>query len=200
MKNELNSKKYGYARVSTRDQNEDRQMLALNEFGIQSVNIYVDKMSGKTFQRPEYRRLVGKLRAGDLLVVPSIDRLGRNYEEILSQWRMLTKERNVDIVVLDMPLLDTRKENKDLTGVFIGDLVLQILSYVAQCEREKIHQRQIEGIRAAHMRGVKFGRPRIKKPENFNEVAMRWRNKEISSRAAAAQLGVAQQTFLRWAK
>lgn len=196
----MGNKLYGYARVSSRDQNEERQMISLQGFGVEACNIFMDKMSGKDFKRPQYQRLVKKLRAGDTLIIPSIDRLGRNYDEIIFQWRLLTKEKDVDIVVLDMPLLDTRKENKDLTGVFIEDLVLQILSYVAQCEREKIRERQREGIDAAHKRGVKFGRPRIKKPKNFSKVSAQWRNKEISSRVAAAQLGVAQQTFLRWNK
>lgn len=157
-------------------------------------------MSGKDFNRPQYQKLVKKLRAGDVLVIQSIDRLGRNYEEILNQWRIITKEKHADIVVLDMPLLDTRQTGKNLTGTFVADLVLQILSYVAQTERENIKQRQKEGIAAAKMRGVQFGRPRKQIPENFPEVRLAWEQKKISSRKAAAQLGVAQDTFLRWAK
>ena len=152
-------KQYGYVRVSTKEQNEDRQMIALQEFPVLEKNIYMDKLSGKNFNRPQYKRLLRKLKPGDLLVVKSIDRLGRNYEEILLQWRMITKEKRVDVVVLDMPLLDTRKSGSDLTGTFVADLVLQILSYVAQTERENIHQRQMEGIAAAKLRGVQFGRP-----------------------------------------
>lgn len=149
---------YGYARVSSKEQNEQRQMIALTAFGIAKKNIYMDKQSGKDFDRPRYKRLVKKLHPGDLLVIQSIDRLGRNYGEILEQWRVITKEKRVDIVVLDMPLLDTRARGQDLTGTFIADLVLQILSYVAQTEREMIRKRQAEGIAAAKARGVKFGR------------------------------------------
>lgn len=148
---------YGYVRVSTKEQNEDRQLLALRDFAVLEKNIYMDKLSGKDFNRPQYRKLLKKLRPGDLLVVKSIDRLGRNYEEILLQWRIITKEKKVNVAVLDMPLLDTRKSGNDLTGTFVADLVLQILSYVAQTERENIHQRQMEGIAAAKLRGVKFG-------------------------------------------
>ena len=149
---------YGYVRVSTKDQNEDRQRIALAEFPVPEKNIFMDKLSGKDFNRPQYRRLMRKLRSGDCLVVKAIDRLGRNYEEILEQWRIITKEKGVDIVVLDMPLLDTRHTGRDLTGTFVADLVLQILSYVAQTERENIKQRQKEGIAAARLRGVQFGR------------------------------------------
>ena len=163
----MEKKTYGYVRVSTKEQNEDRQLIALQEFPVLEKCIYMDKLSGKDFNRPQYQKLLKKMRPGDLLVVKSIDRLGRNYEEILLQWRMITKEKQVDVVVLDMPLLDTRKSGNDLTGTFVADLVLQILSYVAQTERENIHQRQMEGIAAARLRGVQFGRPRKPVPELF---------------------------------
>lgn len=158
----------------------------------------MDKLSGKDFNRPQYKKLLRKLKQGDILVVKSIDRLGRNYEEILNQWRIITKEKQADIVVLDMPLLDTRQTGKDLTGTFVADLVLQILSYVAQTERENIHQRQMEGIAAAKLRGVKFGRPRKAIPEQFWKIKEDWENKKITSREAAQQLSIAQDTFLRW--
>lgn len=190
---------YGYIRVSTKEQNEDRQKIALREFSVPEQNTYMDKLSGKDFNRPHYRKLLRKLRAGDILVVKSIDRLGRNYDEILNQWRIITKEKRADIVVLDMPLLDTRQTGKDLTGTFVADLVLQILSYVAQTERENIRQRQMEGIAAARLRGVRFGRPRKRVPEDFGRLKTDWENKKISSREAAVRLGVAQDTFLRWA-
>ncbi|MBS7007464.1 recombinase family protein [Anaerostipes sp.] len=191
---------YGYARVSTKDQNETRQLLALEAFAVEKQKIYLDKLSGKNFERPNYKKLVKKLREGDVLVIQSIDRLGRNYGEILEQWRIVTKQIHADIVVLDMPLLDTRKKQDDLTGTFIADLVLQILSYVAQTERENIKKRQKEGIRAAKLRGVHFGRPRKPVPENFGELKQQWENGEISSRKAAMQLHIAQDTFLRWAR
>ena len=179
---------YGYIRVSTKDQNEDRQRIALAEFPVPEVNVFMDKLSGR------------KLRPGDCLVVKAIDRLGRNYEEILEQWRIITKEKKADIVVLDMPLLDTRQTGRDLTGTFVADLVLQILSYVAQTERENIKQRQKEGIAAARLRGVRFGRPRKPLPENFEQVKRDWEDKKITSREAAKQLSIAQDTFLRWAR
>ena len=191
---------YGYARVSSKEQNEQRQMIALTAFGIAKKNIYMDKQSGKDFDRPRYKRLVKKLHPGDLLVIQSIDRLGRNCGEILEQWRVITKEKRVDIVVLDMPLLDTRARGQDLTGTFIADLVLQILSYVAQTEREFIHQRQAEGIAAAKARGVKFGRPRKALPEGFGEVKARWERGELSARAAGKLLGVTHRSFLLWAQ
>lgn len=191
---------YGYVRVSTKEQCEDRQLIALNEFSVDKRKIYMDKLSGKDFNRPQYRRLMRRLRAGDVLVVKSIDRLGRNYEEILEQWRIITKEKNVDVVVLDMPLLDTRRSGRDLTGTFVADLVLQILSYVAQAERENTRQRQKEGIAAAKMRGVQFGRPRKPVPEDFKLVRREWEDQKIASREAARRLGVAQDTFLRWVK
>ncbi|MFR8088623.1 MAG: recombinase family protein [Lachnospirales bacterium] len=189
---------YGYVRVSTKEQNEDRQLLALRDFAVLEKNIYMDKLSGKDFNRPQYRKLLKKLRPGDLLVVKSIDRLGRNYEEILLQWRIITKEKKVNVAVLDMPLLDTRKSGNDLTGTFVADLVLQILSYVAQTERENIHQRQMEGIAAAKLRGVKFGRPRKDVPEQFWKLKEDWENEKITSREAVRQLSIAQDTFLRW--
>lgn len=188
---------YGYIRVSTKEQNEDRQRIALAEFPVPEENIFMDKLSGKDFNRPQYKKLMRKLRAGDSLVIKSIDRLGRNYEEILNQWRIITKEKKADIVVLDMPLLDTRQTGRDLTGTFVADLVLQILSYVAQTERENIKQRQKEGIAAAKLRGVQFGRPRKPIPDNFEQIKMDWEQKKITSREAANQLKVAQDTFLR---
>ena len=190
---------YGYVRVSTREQNEDRQVAALREFGVKDSCIILDKQSGKDFQRPGYRRLARRLKAGDTLVVKSIDRLGRNYDEILEQWRLLTKEKHVDIVVLDMPLLDTRR-GKDLTGVLIADIVLQLLSYVAQTEREFIHQRQAEGIAAAKARGVHFGRRAKDRGEDYEPVMAAWRRWELSGRAAARALNVAHGTFQRWCK
>ena len=190
---------YGYIRVSSKDQCEDRQWLALKQFDIPRKNIYVDKVSGKNFDRPQYNRLVKRLKKGDVLIVLSIDRLGRNYDEIQNQWRIITKEKQADIVVLDMPLLDTRKsQNNDLTGTFIADLVLQILAYVAQIERENIKQRQKEGIHAAKCRGVQFGRPRKNIPDNFDDVKGKWEKSEINSRQAAQILGISQNTFLRW--
>lgn len=190
---------YGYIRVSSKDQCEDRQWLALKQFDIPRKNIYVDKVSGKNFDRPQYNRLVKKLRKGDVLIVLSIDRLGRNYDEIQNQWRIITKVKQVDIVVLDMPLLDTRKKgDQDLTGTFIADMVLQILAYVAQIERENIKQRQKEGVYAAKSRGVIFGRPRKDVPQNFKEIKNQWLQNQITSRQAAKALGIAQSTFLRW--
>lgn len=185
---------YGYIRVSSVDQTEDRQMIALRGKGVAERHIYLDKQSGKDFHRPQYRRLVRALKPGDLLYVQSIDRLGRDYREIQQQWRLLTKEKGVDICVLDMPLLDTR-EGKDLMGTFIADLVLQILSFVAQSERENIRRRQQEGIAAAKARGVKFGRPPLPLPENFYEVHRRWRNKELTLRQAAEACGMPAGTF-----
>lgn len=196
----MKTEMYGYVRVSSKDQCEARQVLALREFKVPERNIYMDKMSGKDFNRPQYRRMVRKLKAGDVLVVKSIDRLGRNYEEILEQWRMLTKKKEVDVVVLDMPLLDTRMSGGNLTGVFVADLVLQILSYVAQTERENIRQRQREGIAAAKQRGVKFGRPKKQVPEEFARLREKWMQKEVSSREATKRLGISQDTFLRWSK
>lgn len=190
---------YGYVRVSTKEQNEDRQMIAMREFGVTESNIVLDKQSGKDFERPGYQRLVRKLKAGDTLVIKSIDRLGRNYDEILEQWRLLTKEKQIAIVVLDMPLLDTR-QHRDLTGMLIADIVLQLLSYVAQTEREFNRQRQAEGIAAAKAKGVHFGRKFKDRGENFDSVMDAWRKGKISGRAAAKELGVAHGTFQRWCK
>ena len=194
----MESTTYGYIRVSTKEQCEERQLIALREFPVPDEYIFMDKLSGKDFNRPQYKRLLRKLKRGDILVIKSIDRLGCNYEEILNQWRIITKEKQADIVVLDMPLLDTRQTGRDLTGTFVADLVLQILSYVAQTERENIRQRQMEGIAAAKLRGVQFGRPRKPVPENFSHLKERWERKEISSRQAAKELHIAQDTFLRW--
>lgn len=185
---------YGYIRVSSVDQNEDRQLVALHGKGVVDRNIYLDKQSGKDFERPQYQRLIKKIKQGDLLYVKSIDRLGRDYREIQQQWRLLTKEKGVDICVLDMPLLDTR-QGKDLMGTFIADLVLQILSFVAQSERENIRRRQEEGIAAAKARGVKFGRPPLPLPENFYEIHRTWRNKELTLRQAAEACGLPVGTF-----
>lgn len=196
----MKSTTFGYIRVSTKEQCEERQIIALRNFPVPEDKIFADKLSGKDFNRPQYQKLLRKLRPGDILVVKSIDRLGRDYEEILNQWRIITKEKRVDIVVLDMPLLDTRQTGKDLTGIFVADLVLQILSYVAQSERENIHQRQMEGIAVAKLRGVRFGRPRKPIPENFSDVKKRWETGIISSRQAARELHIAQDTFLRWAR
>ena len=170
---------YGYIRVSSKDQKEDRQQIALKEVGVERLNIYVDKRSGKDFNRPQYKKMLRKLKKDDLLYIKSIDRLGRNYEEILQQWRILTKEKGVDIVVLDMPLLDTRR-GKDLMGTFLSDIVLQVLSFVAENERTNIKQRQAEGIAAAKAQGIKFGRPPLPLPDNFYEVHKAWRSKKIT--------------------
>jgi len=191
---------YGYVRVSTREQNEERQLVAMRGFGIQDKNIFTDKQSGKDFIRPAYRRLLKKLKPDDIFIIKSIDRLGRDYEEILEQWRIITKELQAHIVVLDMPLLDTRQKERNLTGTFIADLVLQILSYVAQTEREFIRQRQAEGIAAAKERGVKFGRPLLERPAAFNEVKESWKRKEISASEAARRLQVDRMTFISWAE
>ena len=189
---------YGYVRVSSKDQNEDRQLIALSKFPVPKKNIYMDKLSGKDFNRPQYKRLLNIIEEEDVLVIKSIDRLGRNYSEILDQWRYLTKNRKAYIVVLDMPLLDTRK-NHDLMGTLIADIVLQLLSYVAETERDNIRQRQAEGIAAAKKRGVKFGRPVKKIPMDFYRVYNRWKNNKISGREAARLLGVAYNTFIKWA-
>lgn len=185
---------YGYIRVSSVDQNEQRQLVALHGRGVADRCIYMDKQSGKDFHRPQYRRMMKKLRAGDLLYVQSIDRLGRNYAEIRQQWQQLTKEKGVDICVIDMPLLDTR-QGKDLMGTFIADLVLQILSFVAQNERENIRKRQAEGIAAAKARGVKFGRPPLPLPDNFYGVHQAWRAKKLTLQQAAEACGMPVGTF-----
>lgn len=190
---------YGYVRVSTREQNEDRQMRALQEVKIPESNIYVDKQSGKDFNRPRYRRMLRKMKPEDLLYVKSIDRLGRNYEEILEQWRILTKEKKVDIVVIDMPLLDMRR-GKDLMGTFLSDIVLQVLSFVAENEHKNIRQRQKEGIEAARQRGVQFGRPPQNIPDNFEQMYIKWIRKEISGDEAAKKCSLSRTTFYRWAK
>lgn len=185
---------YGYIRVSSRDQREDRQRIALRERSVPEKNIYTDRQSGKDFDRPQYKRLLRKLKKGDLLYIKSIDRLGRNYAEILEQWRMLTKEKGVDIVVLDMPLLDTRR-GKDLMGTFLSDIVLQVLSFVAESERANIRQRQAEGIAAAKAKGVRFGRPPGPLPENFHSVYQRWKAGKITGTAAAKECGMPLATF-----
>ena len=190
---------YGYVRVSSKDQNEARQIRAMVEFGIDEKNIYVEKQSGKDFNRPIYTDLLHKLTANDVLVIKSIDRLGRNYDEILKQWRIITKEIKASIVVLDMPLLDTR-EGRDLTSTLIADIVLQLLSYVAQTEREYIHSRQAEGIAAAKARGVTFGPKPMQKPNNFETYLHKWKCHSISARQAARELGVSHKTFLKWVR
>lgn len=190
---------YGYARVSTRSQKEDRQLIALQEFGVASAHIIVEKQSGKNFARPLYQQLIQALQPGDVLVVKSIDRLGRNYSEILEQWTRITKTCQAAIVVLDMPLLDTRA-GRDLTGTLVADIVLQLLSYVAQTEREFNRQRQAEGIAAAKARGVHFGRNFKERGENYGSVMAAWKRGELSDRAAARELGVAHGTFQRWRK
>ena len=185
---------YGYVRVSTQEQNEARQLAAMRKFGVAEENIIMEKLSGKDFNRPRYQRMVKRLRPEDILVVKSIDRLGRNYDEILEQWALITKERKAAIVVLDMPLLDTR-QGRDLTGTLIADIVLQLLSYVAQTERENIRQRQAEGIAAAKAKGVHFGPPPKTLPDNFEELRQAWRNKQMSLRAAAKTCGVPRSAF-----
>ena len=190
---------YGYIRVSSRDQNEGRQRLALGEFGISERNIFADKQSGKDFDRPGYQRLLKRLKPGDTLVIKSIDRLGRNYDEILEQWRVITKEKRAAIVVLDMPLLDTR-QGRDLTGTLIADIVLQLLSYVAQTEREFIRQRQREGIEAARARGVQLGRRPKERPPAFDAAYKEWLAGKLSARSAARRLNVCHQTFLKWTR
>lgn len=187
---------YGYVRVSTREQKEDRQLIAMSERGVAAKNIFVDKQSGKDFNRENYIKLMKKLKKGDVLVIKSIDRLGRNYNEIIEQWRIITKVKNADIVVIDMPILDTTK-NKDLLGTLISDLVLQLLSYVAENERKNIRQRQAEGIAAAKIRGVKFGRPKKYKAEDYVELYERFKRKEITQKQAMKIIGVCQVTYYR---
>lgn len=188
---------YGYVRVSTREQNEARQVIALEEFGVDEI--MMDKQSGKDFNRPQYQLLIAALSPGDVLVIKSIDRLGRNYEEILEQWRIITKEKQAAIVVLDMPLLDTRN-SRDLTGTLIADIVLQLLSYVAETERAFIRQRQAEGIAAAKARGVQFGRKPLPRPEAYPAILQLWREQRISANEAGQRLHVGRNTFLRWAR
>ena len=187
-------KVYGYVRVSSTDQHEDRQFIAMTERGVPENNIFIDKQSGKDFKRPQYRKLMKKLRPGDQLCITSIDRLGRNYEEIQEQWRILTREKKVDILVFDMPLLDTRRD-KDLVGTLIADIVLQVLSFVAQKERENIRQRQAEGIAAAKARGVRFGREARPLPENYSRMVSLWREGKISGTQAAKNCGMPLSTF-----
>ena len=185
---------YGYIRVSSKDQNEDRQRIALREAGVAEKHLYLDKQSGKDFERPQYKNLIHRLKKDDLLYIKSIDRLGRNYEEILEQWRLITKEKGADIAVLDMPVLDTRR-GKDLMGTFLSDIVLQILSFVAESERDNIRQRQAEGIAAAKARGVRFGRPPLPLPDNFQQVYRAWRSKELALRQAAQLCEMPKDTF-----
>ena len=187
---------YGYVRVSSTDQNEDRQMIAMSDNNVPKDNVYIDKQSGKDFERPQYKKLVKKLKAGDLLYILSIDRLGRNYEDIQKQWRILTKDIGIDICVIDMPLLDTRN-GKDLMGIFIADLVLQILSFVAQSERENIKKRQAQGIAAAKAKGVKFGRPESPLPENFGKIIKNWDHGKISTADALKLCDMSASTFYR---
>ena len=187
---------YGYVRVSSADQNEDRQMLAMNEIKIPTNQIFVDKQSGKDFNRPNYKEMTERLQQGDLLYIKSIDRLGRNYDEIQNQWRILTKEKGIDLVVIDMPLLDTRRE-KNLLGTFIADLVLQVLSFVAQSERENIRKRQAEGIHSARLRGVRFGRPIKKPPENFAILIKQWERGELTFEQILTQTDLKEATFYR---
>ena len=195
----MNVKIYGYTRVSTREQNEERQIIALREYGVQDRYIFMDKQSGKDFDRPAYQRMIKKLKPGDLLIIKSIDRLGRSYEDILEQWRFITREKRASIVVLDMPLLDTRMDN-GLVGVLIADIVLQVLCYMAQAEREAIRKRQAEGIAAAKARGVRFGRSPLAPPEEYGALYEKWKSGELSSRAAAAEIGVSHSTFLKWSR
>ncbi|MGE9994373.1 recombinase family protein [Peptoniphilaceae bacterium SGI.137] len=190
--------KYGYIRVSTKEQNIDRQLSAILKQEIDMEKIYIDKASGKNFNRNRYKKLIKTLKKEDELYIKSIDRLGRNYDEIIHEWNKITKEMEVDIVVLDFPLLDTKEKIENLTGKFIADIVLQILSYVAQIERENTHQRQMEGIKEAKKRGIKFGRSKKEIPEKFNEVAKLWNKKEISLRKGASLLNVSHTTFSKW--
>lgn len=192
--------RYAYIRVSTKEQNIARQVASMNELGISKNFMYIDKQSGKDFNRRNYKRLLKKLSSGDELYIKSIDRLGRNYDEIIEQWRFLTKTKDVDIIVLDFPLLDTRNKSDGLTGKFIADLVLQILSYVAQIERENIHQRQTEGIQLAKERGVKFGRPTMDFPVDFEKIYHLWADAKISQREAGRRLGISHTTFSRLVK
>lgn len=190
---------YGYVRVSARDQNEARQVLAMQELGITEDRMFLDKQSGKDFLRPQYQRMLRKVRPGDLIVVKSLDRLGRNYREILAQWQMITRKRGVDIMVMDMPLLDTRV-GRDLTGTLLVDIVLELLSYVAETEREFIRRRQAEGIAAAKSRGVQFGRRPMERPAAYGEMLCQWKAGRISAREAARRLRISHKTFLRWVR
>ncbi len=192
----MENKIYGYVRVSSTDQNEDRQIMALNKVNVPEKNVYMDKLSGKDFNRPQYKKLVRKLKPGDLLYILSIDRLGRNYEEIQNQWRILTKEIGIDICVIDMPLLDTRR-GKDLMGTFLSDIVLQVLSFVAENERNNIRQRQAEGIAAAKARGVHMGRPVIEAPKDFEQIVKAWEKKKITLEDAMKRCNMSETTFYR---
>ena len=192
----MENKTYAYVRVSSQEQNEDRQIIAMTNIGIRKENIYIDKQSGKDFERPRYKQLMKKIREGDTLYIKSIDRLGRNYEEIQNQWRIITKEKRVDIVVIDMPLLDTRKD-KNLLGTFISDLVLQLLSFVAENERINIRQRQAEGIAAAKKRGVRFGRPCKEMPSDFHVLVDKWKKKELTITEITKTYGMSESTFYR---
>ena len=189
-------KVFGYVRVSSTDQNEDRQMIALRQVGVPDENIYMDKMSGKDFNRPQYKKMVKRMKQGDLIYVLSIDRLGRNYDEIQNQWRILTKEIGIDVCVIDMPLLDTR-QSKDLLGTFVADLVLQVLSFAANNERDNIRKRQTEGIAAAKARGVHMGRPVVEAPSDFEEIVKAWEKKKITMEEAMKQCGMSETTFYR---
>ena len=192
----MENKIYGYVRVSSQEQNEDRQLIAMAESGVARGNIFIDKQSGKDFERPNYKKLIKRLRPGDTLIIKSIDRLGRNYEEIQNQWRVITKEKKVDIVVIDMPLLDTRRD-KNLLGTFISDLVLQLLSFISENERTTIRQRQAEGIAAAKKRGVRFGRPTKEAPPDFDELIAKWQKKEIPLDEILRQYGMSESKFYR---
>ena len=192
---------YGYVRVSTRDQNEARQMIAMQEYGVQKKHIFMDKQSGKDFNRPEYQKMISTLKSGDVVVIKSIDRLGRNYDEILEQWRLITKEKDCNIVVLDMPLLDTTKDNANgLMGKVIADIVLQLLSYVAQTEREFIKRRQAEGIAAYRATGKPWGRPPFERGEDYRLCYKLWREGKLSGTEAGKRLGIARNTFFKWAR
>lgn len=192
----MENKIYGYVRVSSQEQNEDRQLVAMAEAGVARGNIFIDKQSGKDFERPNYKKLIKRLRPGDTLIIKSIDRLGRNYEEIQNQWRIITKEKKADIVVIDMPLLDTRRD-KNLLGTFISDLVLQLLSFISENERTTIRQRQAEGIAAAKKRGVRFGRPTKEAPPDFDELIAKWQKKEMPLDEILRQYGMSESTFYR---
>lgn len=192
----MENKIYGYVRVSSQEQNEDRQLIAMEESGVERANIFIDKQSGKDFDRPNYKRLVKRLHSGDTLFIKSIDRLGRNYEEIQNQWRIITKDKGVDMVVIDMPLLDTRN-HKNLLGTFISDLVLQLLSFISENERATIRQRQAEGIAAAKKRGVRFGRPTKEAPPEFEEIVMKWQKKEFPLDVILKEYGMSAATFYR---
>ena len=192
----MENKIYGYVRVSSQEQNEDRQLIAMAEAGVERANIFIDKQSGKDFDRPNYKRLIKRLRPGDTLFIKSIDRLGRNYEEIQNQWRIITKDKGVDMVVIDMPLLDTRN-HKNLLGTFISDLVLQLLSFISENERTTIRQRQAEGIAAAKKRGVRFGRPTKEAPQNFEEVILKWQKKEVPLDEILKEYDMSTATFYR---